>query len=106
MRRRSAALKPSSRMWRATSCTLSERSAAENERCSSSSAGMLKLRIHDFLRLARFFEQHAKGRHIGIPLDQGRDPPEKPQCERIERPHVRAYARAVIVDANGAPVLE
>src|SRR5882762_3907167 len=106
MRSRSAAVNPSSTMAPQTASSSSCSIEAANARCNSSKAGMRVLLAHDALRLRRFVEQHRERRHIGVPLDERRHAAE--ECERlgVKRPHLLRNARAVVVDADRAPVVE
>ena len=54
------------------------------------------------LRLRRLVEQYAERRHVGIPFDQGRDPPKPRQCLREKCPDLGADAGSVIVDPKTA----
>src|SRR5215831_14718365 len=51
-------------------------------------------------RLRRFAEQDLERRHVGIPLDQGRNGAEALERLPIEQPNGWRHARAVVVDAQ------
>src|SRR5216117_1296134 len=106
MRSRSAAANPSSTTAPQTASSSSCSIEAANARCSSSKAGMLALLAHETLRLRRFVEQHRERRHVGVPFDERRHAPEECQRLGVKRPHLLRNARAVVVDADRAPVLE
>src|SRR5215475_12199620 len=78
-------------------------------RCSSSSVGTARLlfcqseKRTGMLRLA---EQHVERRHVVVPFDQRRHRTEP--CERlpVQRPDLRNYARAMIIDTQGTAVVK
>src|SRR5437667_9454575 len=106
MRSRSAAANPSSTTAPQTASSSSCSIEAANARCSSSKAGMLALLAHETLRLRRFVEQHRERRHAGVPFDERRHAAEECQRLSVKRPHLMRNARAVVVDADRAPVLD
>src|SRR3989449_11744204 len=106
MRSRSAAANPSSTTAPQTVSSSSCSIEAANARCSSSKAGMRALLAHEALRLRRFVEQHRERRHVGVPFDERRHAAENGERLGIERPPLARDARAVVVDADRASVLE
>src|SRR5216684_6895380 len=106
MRSRSAAANPSATTAPQTASSSSWSIEVANARCSSSKAGMRALLAHDALRLRRFVEQHRERRYVGVPFDERRHAPENGERLGIERPHLARDTRAVVVDADRAPVLE
>ena len=56
--------------------------------------------------LGRFVEQHFEYWNVGIPFDQRRPRTPSPQRRLVQRPHRWGDARAVIVDARHARVIE
>src|SRR5574340_785578 len=57
-------------------------------------------------RLRRFTEQHLERRYLGIPLDQRRHGAEAIESLGVQGPHDRQDTRAVVVDAQHAPIIE
>src|SRR2546428_13474102 len=106
MRSRSAAANRSSTTQSQTASSSSRNIEAANARCRSSKAGMRALLAHDALRLRRFVEQQRERWHVGVPFDERRHADEECQRLGVKRPHLPRNARAVVVDADQAPVLE
>jgi hypothetical protein len=52
----------------------------------------------------RFFQQHIKGRDVGVPFDQCWSRPETLQCFVIKPPHIWTDGRAMIVNADDPSV--
>src|SRR5919197_3428364 len=84
----------------------SSRSAPAKARCRSSNAAMGELRVHDAFGLRGLLEEQSERRHIRVPLDERGQAPEKGYRVGVKRPHLGTHARAVIVDADRATVLE
>src|SRR5215467_732744 len=94
-----AAAAPSSRSTR----------LARMARCNSSNVGTARLPLSQCQKrtgMVGLAEQYVERRHVGVPFDQGRNRTEPAERFPIQCPYLRDDPRAVIVDAQGAAVVE
>src|SRR6266704_3580791 len=106
---RSAGLMPTSTMCAEIPRSSCETRLARSARWSSSSegaAGSIFRLFDQHGGMRRLLEQHRHGWHVGVPFDERRHRAEARERSRIERPHFRRDARAVIVDAEYPSAVE
>src|SRR6185437_14025378 len=80
---------------------------ARMARCNSSSVGMRSLMFDGSDQIcssSRFIKQRFERRDIVVPFDQSRNRPESRERFPIERPHLRNYAGAMVVDAQRSAI--